>query len=186
MGVREVALLGARVTLGGYLAAHGAQKLWGAFEGPGLEAASAGFEGMGLRPGRQMATLAGVSEFAGGVMTAAGVADPIGPTAIAGAMAVAIAVHRTAGPFSQKGGYELAATNLAAAALLAGTGPGRLSVDSLLGVRVPGWFRAATILTAGALSAYSVKQLLDAAAAIPPAAAPPEPARDEEPATAAS
>jgi putative oxidoreductase len=52
--MRSALLLGARVVVGGYLTIHGAQKLFGAF-GPGLDKAAAGFERIGLAPGRQMA-----------------------------------------------------------------------------------------------------------------------------------
>ena len=45
-------LLGLRLVLGSYLAAHGAQKLFGAFDGPGLDKATASFERIGLRPPR--------------------------------------------------------------------------------------------------------------------------------------
>ena len=40
--MRNVALLGTRLVLGGYLAVHGAQKLFGAFGGSGLDRAAAG------------------------------------------------------------------------------------------------------------------------------------------------
>ena len=36
MGIRDITLLASRAVLGGYLAAHGAQKLFGTFGGHGL------------------------------------------------------------------------------------------------------------------------------------------------------
>ena len=39
---RNLALLSGRLVLGGYLAAHGAQKLFGSFDGYGIEATSGG------------------------------------------------------------------------------------------------------------------------------------------------
>jgi uncharacterized membrane protein YphA (DoxX/SURF4 family) len=101
--MRSALLLGARAVVGGYLAVHGAQKLFGAFGGPGLDKAAAGFERIGLAPGRQMAALAGVTELGGGLLTAAGLADPAGPLAIIGAMTVAAATHRANGPLAAKG-----------------------------------------------------------------------------------
>ena len=74
---------------------------------------------MGLKPPREMAALAGGSEIVGGILTATGTADPLGPLMIAGAMTVATAVHRKGGPFAAKGGYEAALTNLAFAGALA-------------------------------------------------------------------
>ena len=121
-------LTAGRVVLGGYLAAHGAQKLFGAFGGPGLDLAAQGFGAMGLKPAREMAALAGGSEVVGGVLTATGIADPLGPLMIAGSMTVATAAHRKGGPFAAKGGYEAALTNLAfAGALAAADGHHRLT-----------------------------------------------------------
>ena len=48
--------LAGRLVLGGYLAVHGAQKLFGAFGGKGLDAAAEGFAKMGLHPAKPMAT----------------------------------------------------------------------------------------------------------------------------------
>jgi len=64
--MRSVGLLATRCVLGGYLAAHGSQKLLGVFGGPGLEATVAGFEKMGMRPARAMALLARAGERAAG------------------------------------------------------------------------------------------------------------------------
>ncbi|MHB1555289.1 MAG: DoxX family protein [Acidimicrobiales bacterium] len=129
--MRRLGLLVSRWVLGGYLAVHGAQKLFGAFGGHGLEATAAGFGSIGLRPAKVMATLAGVSEMGGGVLTATGIADPLGPVAVAGTMAVAAAVHRRHGPLAQKGGFELPLTNLALALALMSS-PGRPGVGLLL------------------------------------------------------
>ena len=59
--MRNAALLGTRLVLGSYLAVHGIQKLFGLFGGPGLDKAGAGFDRIGLRPGRQMAAVAGIT-----------------------------------------------------------------------------------------------------------------------------
>jgi len=111
--------------VGSYLAVHGAQKLFGAFGGPGLDKAGAGFHRIGLRPGKHMAAAAGITELGGGILTAAGIADPAGPLAIMGAMTVAATTHRAKGPLNARGGFELPLTNLAAAATLAAVGPGK-------------------------------------------------------------
>ena len=72
-----------------------------------------------------MAAAAGITELGGGVLTAAGIADPAGPLAIMGAMTVAATTHRAKGPLNSRGGFELPLTNLAAAATLAVVGPGK-------------------------------------------------------------
>src|SRR5687767_13895981 len=61
----DLGLLGLRLTAGGLLAGHGAQKLFGKFGGYGLEGTAGWLESIGLRPGKPWATLAGASEFGG-------------------------------------------------------------------------------------------------------------------------
>jgi putative oxidoreductase len=185
--MRDVALLGARLVLGGYLAVHGAQKLFGAFGGSGLDKAGAGFERIGLTPGKPMAALAGATELGGGLLTATGVADPAGPLAIMGAMSVAATTHRANGPLAANRGFELPLTNLAAAAALAAAGPGRLRLG-------PGLPRRLTVLGAlagGVMSAVSLTKMLTASASpagqsTPAPAAPPAPAPAPSPASASS
>jgi putative oxidoreductase len=175
MGIRDIAMLASRAVLGGYLAAHGAQKLFGTFGGHGIEPTAAAFEGLGLRPGRVTATAAGVAELGGGLLTAAGLASPVGPAAIAGTMVVASATHRAGGPFSANRGYELPATNLAAALALAATGPGRYSLDGLTGLRLHRLITGTVVAGAVAGAAVNVAMLLRAARAQAAAAPVAEP-----------
>jgi len=180
--MRDVMLLGTRLVLGSYLAVHGAQKLFGAFGGPGLERAGAGFERIGLTPGKPMAALAGATELGGGLLTIAGVADPAGPLAIIGAMTVASATHRASGPLAANRGFELPLTNLAAAAALAAAGPGRFRIGPPLSRRLT----TAAVAGGAVLAAASLAKMLtaarDSAAAQP--APPAEPAPDAAPHTA--
>ena len=147
--MKNLGLLGARLVLGGYLAVHGAQKLFGSFGGRGLEATSVGFESIGLRPGKAMAAMAGGSEFGGGILTATGIAYPLGPIMIMGAMIVATVTHRSNGPLSSKGGFELPLINLAAAAALAATGPGALRLGPSLSPRLTRRVAVAGVLLGG-------------------------------------
>jgi putative oxidoreductase len=176
MGMRDITLLASRAVLGGYLAAHGAQKLFGAFGGHGFGPTAAAFDRLGLRPGRVTAAAAGLSEFGGGLLTMAGLASPAGPVAIAGTMAVASATHRANGPFAASRGYELPATNLAAALALAVAGPGRYSLDGLTGLRLPRVLTGLVAAGAAAGAGASVAMLLRAAPPDPAPAAAPEPA----------
>jgi putative oxidoreductase len=180
MGMRDITLLASRAVLGGYLAAHGAQKLFGTFGGHGLGPTAAGFHRLGLRPGRVTATAAGLSELGGGLLTIAGLASPAGPVAIAGTMAVASTTHRANGPFAANRGYELPATNLAAALALAVTGPGRYSLDGLTGLRLHRVLTGIVVAGAVAGAAANVAMLLRAAPPEEPApAAAPAPSSAE-------
>ncbi len=165
--MRHTGLLVTRAVFGGYLAVHGAQKLFGSFGGGGLDATAAAFESMGMRPAKPMAALAGASEFGGGILTATGIADPLGPLAIAGTMVVASTVHRKQGPLSQNGGFELPLTNLALAVALMSSGSGRLR----LGPRLPKSLTRIAVVGGIGLAAISLSQLLSA-----PVPAPAEPA----------
>jgi putative oxidoreductase len=168
---RNLGLLITRVIFGSYLAVHGAQKLFGSFGGHGLDATGAGFESLGMKPGKVMAAVAGASELGGGVLTAAGIADPLGPLAIAGTMVVASAVHRKQGPLSSNGGFELPLTNFAVATALLASGPGRLR----LGPHLSKSLTRLSFVGGAALAGYTLNQLLRAQPA--PAA---EEAEDEE------
>jgi|SRR5580698_3719838 putative oxidoreductase len=178
--MRDVMLLGTRLVLGSYLAVHGAQKLFGTFGGPGLERAGAGFERIGLTPGKPMAALAGATELGGGLLTVAGVADPAGPLAIIGAMTVASATHRASGALAANRGFELPLTNLAAAAALAAAGPGRFRIGPPLSRRLT----TAAVAGGGVMAAASLAKMLTAARG--QAAAPPGPAAVSSPAQAAA
>ncbi len=156
--MRTMGLLVSRTVLGSYLAVHGAQKLFGSFDGPGIDGTAQGFEALGMRPAKVMATMAGVSELGGGVLTATGIADPLGPLAIAGTMVVASTVHRKQGPMMQKGGFELPLTNLALAVALLIAGPGELAI----GPRLPKSLTRIATVGGAVLAAGAVAQLLTA------------------------
>jgi putative oxidoreductase len=136
--MRSLGVLIVRLVVGGLLAGHGAQKLFGWFGGPGLEGTAGWLESMRLRPGTVWARIAGGSEFFGGLLTALGFLNPLGPIAAMGAMSMAWAkVHLGNPVWSTKGGAELPLTNIAVLSALTVAGPGRLSLDSLFGIRVP-------------------------------------------------
>ncbi|MEW1872845.1 MULTISPECIES: DoxX family protein [Streptomyces] len=130
---RDLGLLLLRLGTGGVLAAHGAQKLFGWFGGGGIEGTGQFMESIGYAPGRASATAAGLAEAGGGVLLALGLATPAAGAAAAGAMAGASAVHTPNGFFNQEGGFEYAASLGLTAAGLAVAGPGRLSLDHVLG-----------------------------------------------------
>ena len=125
-----------RVVLGGLLAGHGAQKLFGSFSGPGLEGTSGFMEMLGRKPGRPWTWLAGLSEFGGGVLTLPGFLNPIGPIGVIGPMAT-ITAHAGKPIWVTEGGAELPVTNIAAATALVVNGPGKWSLDRALGIRLP-------------------------------------------------
>src|SRR2546427_12280222 len=77
--VMDAALLTLRLVVGLLLAGHGAQKLFGWFGGHGIAGTAGWLESMRFRPARLWAWLAGLAEFGGGVLFAAGVLGPPRP-----------------------------------------------------------------------------------------------------------
>jgi len=147
VGASDLGLLVLRLAVGGLLAGHGAQKLFGWFGGHGLEGTGGFLESMGLKPGKSWATLAGLSEFGGGTLTSLGLLHPLGPLATVGAMSIAaIDVHGGKPIWVTEGGAELPVTNIAAALALTFCGPGAFSLDRAFGIRVPKAVTALAVL----------------------------------------
>jgi putative oxidoreductase len=135
----EIGILLLRVTVGLTLAAHGAQKLFGWFGGPGLEATGQGMEMLGFRPGRRHAQMAGFVELGGGLLLAVGLLTPIGAALGASVMLVAaVTAHVKNGFFLASGGYEYTLVLGIAALSIAFTGSGALSIDARLGYSFSG------------------------------------------------
>jgi putative oxidoreductase len=134
--IRDIALLGARLAVGAGMAAHGAQKALGMFDGPGPENAGKMMHGLGFRPGKSYAELAAWNEIASGALIAAGLGGPIGPSMLIASMIVAQAsVHWPNGFFAQKGGIEVGMLYSAAALSFAASDFGGVSMDAVLGTR---------------------------------------------------
>ena len=131
-------LLILRVVIGLILAAHGAQKLFGWFGGPGMTGWTGAMNRMRIRPATPWAWMSALAEFVGGIGLALGLLFPLPSAAIAGSMLVAIAlVHLPKGFFVSKGGYEFNLAIIASVAALALTGPGPVSLDSAVGIQLP-------------------------------------------------
>jgi putative oxidoreductase len=159
-----------RLVVGGFFFGHGTQKLFGWFGGRGLEPTAQAFESMGLRPGLRNALAAGAAETGGGAAQVLGLASPLSASVLTATMLTAIQrVHFKNGPWATGGGYEYNVVLIAAVLALTEMGPGKLSLDHLLGRERsgPGWALAALLLgIGGAFGAHALAE----------ASAPPEPA----------
>src|SRR3954464_7803973 len=138
--VNETAPTIVRLVQGSLMAGHGAQKLFGSFGGPGLKGTSGLMEMLGMRPGRPWAYLAGLSEFGGGVLTALGLFNPLGPLGVIGSMSMATRKAHWGKPiWVTEGGAELPVLNIAISTALMIREPDAFSLDRLLGIRLPRW-----------------------------------------------
>jgi putative oxidoreductase len=132
--LRDTALLAARLTLGGSLAMHGAQKMFGIQDGPGLGGTAQMMNNLGFKPGEKFAPVVAATEMSAGTMIALGALGPIGPAMLLSTMLVAIeTVHRPKGYWNQGGGYEMNAMYIMLALVLANEGFGAISLDEMFG-----------------------------------------------------
>ncbi len=131
----DLGLLVLRLAVGLIMAAHGVQKLFGWFNGGGLDGTGKFFEMSGYPASKAMAAVAGLGETLGGLALAVGLLTPLAAAALVGTLLNAIAVKWDGGFFAPKGiEYELLLT--LAAASLALTGPGRYAVDRAIAALV--------------------------------------------------
>lgn len=158
-----IGLLILRLVFGLTMAAHGAQKLFGWFGGSGLAGFGGALEKMNIRPSAPFALLAGLGEFAGGLLVALGFLSPAGPLMVAGAMVVAIVtVHLKKGFFNSKGGYEFPLLIGGGSVALSITGPGPYSLDGVLRLSLPepGTWIVFAVLAAGGVAATLGSRLI--------------------------
>lgn len=122
-----------RATTGLLLMPHGAQKLFGLFGGYGLDATGQFFATkLGLPA--SFALLAGLIEFAGGLMLAVGLATRAAAALVVGMMTVAVfGVHLGNGFFWTSGGFEYPLMWGIVALSFVVRGGGRFSLDARIG-----------------------------------------------------
>jgi putative oxidoreductase len=145
--------------IGAIFVAHGTQKWFGWFDGPGLRGASKVMASLSMRPARENAIAASASETIGGGMIAAGALTPAAASTLIATMITAIRkVHFKKGFFNSEGGYEFNLALIAGLLVLVDGGPGPLSVDRALGIECTGsrW-ALATLATGAAGSALAIE-----------------------------
>jgi len=148
----DIGLLLLRLTVRLTIAAHGTQKLFGWFGGPGLDATGQFFAMLGFHPGRHHALVAGLAETGGGLLLALGLLTPVASALVFSVMLVAaVTVHIKKGFFAQNGGYEYTLVPDIAALTVAFTGPGSLSLDAPVGRHLGGTFWGMAALFVGVL-----------------------------------
>lgn len=130
--LHDVGLLLIRVLPGVVFTYHGAQKVFGAFGGPGIEGFTGALASMNVPMPAVSAWAAGLTEFLGGIALILGLGVRLVGWPLMFTMLVGVfLVHRSA--FSlEHNGMEYALTLAFVSAGLALTGAGRISVDALI------------------------------------------------------
>ncbi len=147
MGPGDLGLFILRLAIGGIFAAHGAQKAFGWWGGPGPVAWRANIERMGIRPSAFWAPLSVAGELVGGLLLVLGLAMPVA-TALLIAQSIVIIGHShlARGFWNRSGGFEFPLALGAAVVALVGTGPGLLALDEGLRFAYPAPIRIVFLL----------------------------------------
>ena len=126
----DLGLLILRLVVGLTFAAHGAQKAFGWWKGPGYAGWRTGVEHMGLRPAGFWALVSTAAELGGGVLLAVGLLTPLATAALIAQSVVMVGlVHLPKGFWNSNGGIEFPLSLAAGVVALAGTGSGSASLE---------------------------------------------------------
>jgi putative oxidoreductase len=158
----DTGLLVLRVLVGLYFAGHGAQKLFGWFGGAGLNGTPLPGRVHRLSSRTPVGRRVGSFGVRGGLLLVLGLLHPLGSVAIAASMVTAIvAIHWSKGPWNENGGFELPLVYIGALTADALVGPGRYSLDGVLGIAVPTWITSCALVAAvlGILLAFASRRL---------------------------
>ncbi|GAA1204696.1 DoxX family protein [Prauserella alba] len=148
----DVGLLVLRLGLAAVMGAHGLQKLFGLFDGPGIGGFADALSGMGYTGQTTLlAWITAVAETGGALLLAVGLFTPLGAAAILG-----VTVNIVVAKFQLGGGFfevEFDLTLALVALALLFTGAGRIAVDkNTPWRRKPGAFGLFGLLLAAAAS----------------------------------
>ncbi|PXY27031.1 DoxX family protein [Prauserella muralis] len=161
-GGLDFGLLVLRVLVGGTMGAHGLQKLFGLFDGPGIGGFAQALDGFGYTSQTTLlAWITALAEVGGGALLVLGLFTPLGAAAILGVAANIVYAKYTLGGrfFTGENGlgfeYELLLGGAAFALLF--TGAGRVSIDkNTPWRRKPLPYAILGLLLAGAASAVVI------------------------------
>jgi putative oxidoreductase len=150
----DVSLLILRCGIGGMLAAHGLNKIFGA---GGLEGTTRWFEALGFRPAGLHARVAAMTELGAAALMIGGLLTPLACTGYVGLMvAAALTDHRGKGFFVFKGGWEYVGLIALVAVCVAALGPGKWSIDAAVHWHLFGLGWAGIALVVGLLGAVAL------------------------------
>jgi putative oxidoreductase len=155
----DLAMLLLRLGVGLTFAAHGAQKAFGLWGGPGLKGWQGAIASMGFRPVWAFAAISMLAELAGGLMLAAGLLTPaVAAIVVAQSIVIIFTVHWKNGFFNTKGGFEYPLLLGLGAAAVGIAGPGLNSLDNLIKLDPSNTVRG-VLLVAGVVGGFAALAL---------------------------
>jgi putative oxidoreductase len=147
MDTNDLSLFILQLGIGLTFAAHGAQKVFGWWGGPGLLGWEGAMEHMGFRPARLFALASAFVELGAGLLLAAGLLTPfVAAALVAQAVVIIVHVHWGNGFFNARSGIEFPLLLGLGAAAVGLAGSSGLGVDALIGFIVEPSGRLAIVL----------------------------------------
>jgi putative oxidoreductase len=162
METLDFGLLILRAVVGGTMFAHGAQKAFGWWGGPGYERWRGAIGGMGFQPVALWTAVSIAGELSGGLLLLGLLTPLVAALIVAQAIVIIGQVHLAKGFFNTAGGFEFPLSLGAGAAAVLFTGPGAASVDALVGFDVSATVRVIlfVLAIAGGLIALGAPHFL--------------------------
>ena len=132
-GAKELAPLVVRIVLGVIFIAHGSQKLFGAFGGPGVVGFSMFMKQLHMNPPLLWAFIVSLTEFLGGMGVLFGLLTRWAALGLTSTMVVAIALVHGKNGLMGPGGFEYNLALIALSLALVFWGPGKISLEGAFG-----------------------------------------------------
>jgi putative oxidoreductase len=133
-GATDIGLLLLRLAVGGTFFAHGMQKVFGMWGGPGIDGFARSLERFGFQQATTLSLVTGITELVAGAFVALGVLTPLAAAGLLAIKICAVALKFGNGFFiasaAGANAVELDVVLGLAAAALVLTGPGRIAVDN--------------------------------------------------------
>ena len=165
MDSADLGLVVLRLVVGLIFAAHGAQKAFGWWAGPGYAGWTGALKNMGWRPAPLWALVSIGAELAAGLLLAIGLLTPLAAMALIGQSVVIVyGVHWPKGFWNAKGGWEFPISLAAGVVAIGLTGPGAISLDAALGLAFaePVRLGLAALGLVGGVGSLAIKRLVAA------------------------
>ena len=138
MSTSDIAILVLRLGVGAIFAVHGAQKVFGWWDGSGFAGWEAVMTRMGFRPARLFAAISAAAELGGGIALAVGFLTPLAATALVGhSMVIIFTAHWPRGFFNRDNGFEFPLVLASGVIGILLLGPGEISLDAVMGLSIP-------------------------------------------------
>jgi putative oxidoreductase len=165
MTLADTTLLILRLAVGLTFAAHGAQKAFGWWNGPGIEGWQKAVAGMRFQPAPLWTFVSVGAELIGGLLLAIGLFTPLAATALIGqSVVIILKAHLPSGFWNKAGGIEFPLALTAGVVAILGVGPGAYSIDRLIGFGLvePILWVLLLIGLAGGMAAYGLSRVAPA------------------------